>query len=40
MKEDAKWLFDKGYVKQKPNVDKVADLSYVMHAIKVLGEYK
>ena len=40
MKDDAKWLFEKGYVKQKPDVDKVADLSFVKHAVEVLGEYK
>jgi len=40
MKDDAKWLFSKGYVKQQPNVDDIADLSYVEHARKVLGDYK
>ena len=40
MKDDANWLFSKGYVKKKPNVDDIADLSYVKHAVKVLGEYK
>jgi len=40
MKDDAKWLFEKGYVKKKPDVDKVADLSFVKHAVKVLGDYK
>lgn len=40
MKDDAKWLFEKGYVKQQPDVDKVADLSFVKHAVEVLGEYK
>ena len=40
MKDDAKWLFEKGYVKQKPDVDKVADLSFVKHAVNVLGKYK
>lgn len=40
MREDANWLFEKGYVKERPDVDKVANLSYVKHAVKVLGPYK
>ena len=39
MRDDAKWLFDKGYIKQQADMDKVANLSYVKHAIKVLGKY-
>ena len=40
MKQDAQWLHQKGYVKQPPNVDNIADLSYVKHAVEKLGPYK
>ena len=40
MKHDAAWLHAKGYVKQKPDIDQVANLSYVEHAVKQLGAYK
>lgn len=40
MRNDAKWLFEKGYIKQMPDIDKVANLSYVKYAVKVLGQYK
>ncbi len=40
MKSDAKWLHEKGYVKQMPNVDNVADLSFVKYAVEKLGPYK
>jgi len=40
MKQDAQWLHEKGYVKQQPDVDSIADLSYVKHAIKTLGPYE
>jgi len=40
MKNDAKWLFDKGYIKKMPDVEKVANLSFVKFAMKQLGSYK
>jgi len=40
MKHDAKWLFDKGYLKQMPDVEKIADISYVKNAVLQLGPYK
>ena len=40
MKQDAQWLHAKGYVKQQPNVDNIADLTYVNHAVKQLGPYE
>ncbi len=40
MRHDAKWLHDKGYIKHIPDVDSIADLSYVKHAVEILGPYK
>lgn len=40
MKEDALWLHRKGYVKQLPDVDSIADLSFIEYAKKVLGPYQ
>ena len=40
MKQDAQWLHQKGYVKLQPDVDNIADLSYVEHAVEQLGPYK
>jgi NitT/TauT family transport system substrate-binding protein len=40
MKHDAQWLFKNGYIKQMPDLNKVANLTYVEHAIRQLGEYK
>lgn len=40
LRSDAAWFTDKGYLKQKPNLDAIIDLSFVEHARKVLGEYK
>lgn len=39
MKNDAKWLFDKGYIKKMPDVDKVANLKFVKYAVEQLGPY-
>ena len=40
MKQDAQWLHQKGYVKQQPDVNNIADLSYVKYAVEQLGPYK
>lgn len=40
LKSDAKWFFDKGYVKEIPDMDKIVDLSFIQHAVKTLGTYK
>lgn len=40
LKQDAQWYQEKGYVKQLPDIDKIVDLSYAKHAVKVLGPYK
>lgn len=40
MKNDAMWLFKNKYAKTMPIVDNVADLSYVKHALSVLGPYE
>ena len=40
MKQDAQWLHDKGYVKHMPNVDGIADLTFVEHAKEQLGTYQ
>ena len=40
LKQDAQWFFEKGYVKELPNVDSIVDLSYAKNAVKVLGPYK
>ena len=40
LKQDAQWYHDKGYVKKLPDIDKIVDLSYARHAVKVLGPYK
>ena len=40
LKQDAQWYHEKGYVKKLPDVDKIVDLSYARHAVKVLGPYK
>lgn len=37
---DLKWYMDAGLVKEKSDVDKLVDNSYVEKAIKTLGEYK
>ena len=39
MKNDAMWLFKKGYVKKMPDVDSVANLSFVKYAVEQLGPY-
>lgn len=39
MKQDAQWLFDKGYVSQLPAVEEIADLSFVNYAVRQLGQY-
>lgn len=40
LKSDAKWFFDKGYVKEVPDIDKIVDLSFIENAVKVLGTYQ
>lgn len=40
MRNDAKWLFDKKYIKSMPDVDSVANLSFVKHAVETLGAYQ
>ena len=40
MKQDARWLFEKGYVSSEPDIDNIADLSYVTHAVRKLGPYR
>lgn len=40
LKKDAQWYTEKGFVKQRPNIDKIVDLSYARHAVQVLGAYK
>ena len=40
LKQDAQWYLDKGYVKKLPDIDKIVDLGYAKHAVKVLGPYK
>ena len=40
LKQDAQWYLDKGYVKKLPDIDKIVDLSFAKHAVKVLGPYK
>ena len=40
MKQDAQWLYEKGYVKQQPDIENITDLSYVNYAVKQLGPYK
>lgn len=39
LRADAQWFFDKGYVRELPNLDKIVDMSYVEKARKTLGEY-
>jgi ABC-type nitrate/sulfonate/bicarbonate transport system substrate-binding protein len=40
LKKDAQWYTEKAFVKKLPDVDKIVDLSYARHAVKVLGPYK
>lgn len=40
LKKDAQWYFEKGFVKELPDIDNIVDLSYAKHAVKVLGPYK
>lgn len=40
LKADSAWYHKRGYVKKKPNIDNIVDLSYAKHAVKVLGPYK
>jgi NitT/TauT family transport system substrate-binding protein len=39
MRQDAQWLYAKGYVTQMPKVDNIADLTFVNYAVEQLGEY-
>lgn len=39
LKQDAMWYHQRGYLKQKPNIDAVVDLQYAKHAVSVLGPY-
>ncbi len=40
LKADAKWYYEKGYLKKLPDIDTIVDLSYARHAVKVLGPYR
>ena len=40
LKDDARWYYERGYVKQTPDLDAIVDLSYAKHAVKVLGAYE
>lgn len=40
LRADAAWFEERGYLKAKPDLDKIIDLSFAKHARKVLGEYK
>ena len=40
LKQDANWYFKKGFVKKKPDIDSIVDLSYAKAAVKVLGAYR
>ena len=39
LKNDAGWYHSRGYLKKKPNLDDIVDLSYAKHAVNVLGPY-
>ena len=39
LKSDAKWFYEKGYVRQLPDIDKIVDLSLVEKAREILGPY-
>lgn len=40
LKDDAQWFVEHGYLKTVPDMNAIVDLSYVEHAVKVLGPYK
>ena len=40
LKSDAKWFYDKGYLKKVPDIDSIVDLSMVNNALKSLGPYQ
>lgn len=40
LRQDAQWFYDKGYVRELPNLDKIVDMSYVENAKKILGEFR
>ena len=39
LRDDAIWYYRRGYLRQKPDIDTIVDLSYARHAVKVLGAY-
>jgi len=40
LRADAQWFYDKGYIRELPNLDKIVDMSYAEKAKKILGEYR
>jgi len=40
LKNDAKWFYDHGYVKQVPDIDSIVDRSLVIKAREILGPYQ
>ena len=40
LRQDAQWFYDKGYIHELPNLDKIVDMSYVENARKILGPYR
>lgn len=40
LRNDANWYYKRGYLKKKPDIDSIVDLSFAEHAVKILGEYK
>jgi len=40
LKNDAKWFYERGYVKKLPEIDKIVDLSLVKKAREILGPYQ
>ena len=40
LRNDARWYYERGYLKKKPDIDSIVDLSFAEHAVKILGEYK
>jgi len=39
LQKDADWYYQRGYAKQKSDLNEIVDLSYAKHAVKVLGPY-
>jgi len=38
LREDAQWFYNKGYIRNLPNFDKIVDMSYVENAKQALGD--